>query len=166
MTALACTIQRERAGHWSKASPSVSLSFHENQRGRAFARGLSRARGHGVVRVDHVVEADRISSRSALTLLLPVNWPGLRVRSLYVRRAGSTRTRDHSINGSGCRPSVGNRLPHQRLVDHTADRLHHLSDLSYAPSFDGSKKPWKWRQELGKVIQGRGYFVQGGGCSD
>lgn len=116
MPALLDTTKHERAGRGPKASRAIALSFHENQRGRAFARGLSRARGHGVVRVDHVVEADPISLGSALTHLLPVNWPGLRVRSLYVRRAGSTRTRDHSVNGSGCRPSVRNRLPHQTLV--------------------------------------------------
>lgn len=67
---------------------------------------------------------------------------------------------------AACRPRIDLHLPAQQLVNRTADRLHHLSALSYAASFDGSKKPWKWRQELGKIIQGRGCFVQGGGCCD
>jgi hypothetical protein len=152
------TTIRERAARPSMASQAIALSFHENQRGRAFARGLSRARvGYGGVRVDHVVEADPISLGPALTILLPVELARALSRVLFQPHSHWSRfssvavtnrgvssfsralPRVHSANGPRPTASVRNSLPHQRLVNRTADRLHHLSDLSYSPSFDGSK---------------------------
>jgi hypothetical protein len=159
MTAPFDTIQRERVGRGPKASREIALSFHDHQKGGAgsASRRLSRARGHGVVRVNHVVEADRFALRSALTHLLPVELARALSRVLFQPHSHWSRfssvavtnrgvssfsralPRVHSANGPRPTASVRNSLPHQRLVNRTADRLHHLSDLSYSPSFDGSK---------------------------
>ena len=178
------TIQHERAGRGPKASRAIAPSC-AHQREASDSAPLSR--GHHV----HVVSNQPKKGFSTVTPLpavltlplVPDNWRRfarrpfpihVSARGILLPRLSRKRvcsiplghTRAYSATVSACQPSVRNRLPHQRFVDHTADRLHHLSALSYAPSFDGSKKPWKWRQELGKIIQGRGCFVQGGGCCD
>ena len=80
MPALLDTMTRERAGRGPKASRAVALSFpatiHARQKGHAGIafRGLSR--GHvvcGVVQMDHVVKACRLSYRLGLTFP-PVDW--------------------------------------------------------------------------------------------
>jgi hypothetical protein len=147
MTAPFDTIQRERVGRGPKASREIALSFHDHQKGGAgsASRRLSRARGHGVVRVNHVVEADRFALRSALTHLLPVELARALSRVLFQPHSRWSRFSSVAVTNRGVsdplprvkflrrpRPtaSVRNSLPHQRLVNRTADRLHHLSDLS------------------------------------
>jgi hypothetical protein len=65
---------------------------------------------------------------------------------------------------SGSRRLCAN-IAHQTFHDFT-DGPEHLICLSNPASSAGSKIASKWSQELGKVIQGRGNIVQGGGCGD
>ncbi len=145
MQALLDTMTRERAGRVPKASPSVSPSFHENQRGRASARGLSRARGHGVVRVDHVVEADRISLGSALTHLLPVELARASSRVLFQphshwsRCSSSPVVTNRGVSSSSralLRVNSHDLTGANRSVVHSATRQHFSQALADVVHFD------------------------------
>jgi hypothetical protein len=148
MPALPDTIQRERVGRASKASRAIAPSC-AHQREASNAAPLSR--GHHV----HVVSNQPKKGFSTepcpavLTLLLPVelaralsrvlfqphsHWSRCSSSPVVTNRGVSSSSRAlprvHSANGPRPTASVRNRLPHQRSVNRTADRLHHLSRLS------------------------------------
>lgn len=181
MPALLDTIQHERAGRPSKASRAIAVSCaHQREAGNS----APLSRGHYV----HVVSNQPKKGFSTepcpavLTHLLPVELARALSRVLFQPHSHWSRCSSSPVvTNRGVSAHAFPRVPFngrhgsRRSVVHSATRQHfsqaladvvHLSRLSYSPSFDGSKKPWKWRQELGKVIQGRGHFVQGGGCCD
>ena len=141
------TIRRDGAGRASKAS-LAGVPSHKQQGCAQTERGNTRG-----VTSAHILAAHKPQDRSSLLPAragflsigahLPVNWPGLRVRSLYARSAGSNRARDHSVRVLGSNPSRANTLAHQLPINRLADRSHVTRRLSSSPSSAGFKTSWK-----------------------
>ena len=171
MPALLDTMTRERAGHWSRASRAVALSFpatiHARQKGHAGIafRGLSR--GHvvcGVVQMDHVVKACRLSYRLGLAFP-PVDWRrfGRRPFPIHVSARGvllprlsrsgcvrSRHTRAYSHDLTGANRSVVQSATRQHFSQAVADVVHFdhrlSSSVSLRPDQHGrSEKGWRYQ---------------------
>lgn len=131
------------------AKASASSADHKHQGCAQTERGNTRG-----VTSAHILAAHKPQDRSSLLPAragflsigahLPVNWPGLRVRSLYARSAGSNRARDLSANLAGAnRLCVRNSTAHQKFVAALTDVPHVTRRLSSSPSSAGFKTSWK-----------------------
>jgi len=66
-----------------------------------------------------------------------------------------------SIRATRFQPDPAQSLPNQQCLQAFADLGHIRRRLSNLCSLAGSRNASKWRQELGKVTQGRGFIAQG-----
>lgn len=167
--------------------PSCSATLYAHQRGplrTALSRGHA---AHGVVRMDHVVKADRLSSPVCFDLYPVVSSLNLAGRfapsfshshrrrgfvlRTSARRAGAVslppRIGRLSMQRRGSSPVAAHALPVEPGVQAIAHRVVHLSKRPFSrASLAGSNNASKWSQARGKVVQGRGRFIQGGGGRD
>jgi hypothetical protein len=126
-----------RAGPWGSCAPLLVADYQPQDWSSLLP---ARAGFHQIF--------SGFSPAVCLTHDLPVNWPGLRVWSLYARSAGSSRARDHSATVSGSRPTVRNPSAHHQLVSAFTD-VPHVSSLSSSRSLrphhiGRSEKGWRY----------------------